>query len=248
MEGRIPKCIHQIWIGPRKRPVAWMDTWRLDYLQAHPDWSYRLWRDADVEEILPRSFRGIYEKLPHWCIKSDLLRYALLQHHGGVYIDADTSWLGTQGLDSLLDAREFVMALENEPLRGYGSDERIANSFIGLPPNHQLMTTLIDKIAADEMALREYLGDCTSYLCDFRICHRLTGPAALSEVFRSLGLREEQLVPPDRLYPLPWWKGQSLAMSVEATRLSFPNAVITHYGYSTNRMGGEEPSAVRAVT
>ena len=54
------------------------------------------------------------------------------------------------------------------------------------------------------------------------------------------------LVPSDVFYPLPWWRAQSLATSLEETRAAFPSAVATHYGYSTNRLGGETPS-VKAI-
>ena len=29
----IPKIIHQIWLGPNKRPDIWMNTWKIDYIK-----------------------------------------------------------------------------------------------------------------------------------------------------------------------------------------------------------------------
>lgn len=31
---RIPKVIHQIWVGPKEPPCLWLDTFRADYLEA----------------------------------------------------------------------------------------------------------------------------------------------------------------------------------------------------------------------
>jgi hypothetical protein len=31
---RIPKVIHQIWVGPKEPPCLWLDTFRSDYLEA----------------------------------------------------------------------------------------------------------------------------------------------------------------------------------------------------------------------
>ena len=28
----IPKIIHQIWIGPNKRPDIWMNSWKINYI------------------------------------------------------------------------------------------------------------------------------------------------------------------------------------------------------------------------
>ena len=40
----IPRVLHQIWLGPRVMPDEWMRSWR----DAHPSWTYRIWREADV--------------------------------------------------------------------------------------------------------------------------------------------------------------------------------------------------------
>lgn len=244
----IPKCIHQIWIGPREPPCQWMESWRVDFLRAHADWTYRLWRDDDITDVLLGELAEAFKALPHWCIKADLARYAILLLHGGIYVDADAVWLGTAGFEAMQAGRECIMALENTPAAGYGSDERIANSVIGLPPAHPLMSTLAAQIAEDYIALCDFFGERRAYLSDFRVCHRLTGPAALSRSFSSLGMPQEILLPSHIFYPVPWWKGQSMAMTDDETRAAHPHAITTHYGYSTNRLGGEEPSAVTSTS
>ncbi len=46
---RIPKIIHQIWIGsplPQKY-YRWQKSWQ----KYHPDWEYKLWTERDIEKF-----------------------------------------------------------------------------------------------------------------------------------------------------------------------------------------------------
>ena len=127
----VPRVIHQIWIGSRPCPEEWIGSWRRDYCAAHPSWTHRLWRDADVVELLrqhPSSsssggddgesggtpLHKIYESLGQPCLRADVARYAILHRHGGVYIDADMVWLGdgSPGRGSL---SHYVLCVPAEP-------------------------------------------------------------------------------------------------------------------------------------
>jgi hypothetical protein len=37
----IPKIIHQIWVGPKKKPDIWIDTFKKDYINDNPEWDYK---------------------------------------------------------------------------------------------------------------------------------------------------------------------------------------------------------------
>jgi len=41
---KIPKIIHQVWIGPKPAPLKWMDTWK----KFNPDWEYVLWDNKKI--------------------------------------------------------------------------------------------------------------------------------------------------------------------------------------------------------
>jgi mannosyltransferase OCH1-like enzyme len=47
----IPKIIHQIWIGSKKKPDIWIDTFKKDYINDNPDWDYKLWDDENILEL-----------------------------------------------------------------------------------------------------------------------------------------------------------------------------------------------------
>jgi len=243
----IPKILHQIWIGPQPPPTEWMDTWRLKYVNEHSGWKYMLWREADIAAVLPVHVRDAFSVLPQWCLKADIARYAILEKHGGVYIDADMVWLGHHDLESVVRDRGVLLALENLPQLGYGSDERIGNSVIGIVPGHPLMSMLLTDISDGFASLVEYLGAESPFLHEFRIGYRLTSPPAITHSYKSSGLHMSNLIPSNCFYPVPWWCGQSLSKTVSDTAAEFPAAIATHYGYSTNRLGGERPNACSMV-
>src|SRR5438876_9483420 len=50
-ELKIPKIIHQIWLGSPVPSVyePFMKSWQ----EKHPDWEYRLWTDENVHSLFP---------------------------------------------------------------------------------------------------------------------------------------------------------------------------------------------------
>ena len=71
--NKIPKKIHQIWIGPKQPPIVWIDTWRKKYRSQYPGWDYTLWTDKEVAE-LPLRMQNLYDKEKMYQCKADLLR------------------------------------------------------------------------------------------------------------------------------------------------------------------------------
>lgn len=83
----IPKIIHQIWLGEKRKPKhikEYMSEIRL----SHRDYDYHLWSDGNVPEM-PVELKAIYDSLDHPAMKSDLLRVYVLYLYGGVYLDVD---------------------------------------------------------------------------------------------------------------------------------------------------------------
>ena len=48
----IPQIIHQIWIGPKKKPVRYMKTWYNDYINMFPHFKYVFWDDKKIRNLL----------------------------------------------------------------------------------------------------------------------------------------------------------------------------------------------------
>lgn len=119
---KIPKIIHQIWIGPKPAPSRWMRSWR----KKNPDWKYilwdnnlcfsRTWRNQKIIDFYIKTYntkvhrKGIYEKDVFitsqgvlktgsaatyfaWHVIADVLRYEILHEYGGFMPGADSQCL-----------------------------------------------------------------------------------------------------------------------------------------------------------
>ncbi len=83
----IPHIIHHVWLGselPSK-----FDDLRQGWMNVLPNWDFRLWGDADVDDILQDENRPAYNVAKDYGGKSDILRYEILTRFGGVYVDVD---------------------------------------------------------------------------------------------------------------------------------------------------------------
>jgi hypothetical protein len=107
----IPHILHQIWyqgaahVPPRYR--AFRDGWRA----AHPAWEHRLWDEAACRALLATHYPGFlatWEAYPLRIQRIDSIRYFILDHHGGVYLDMDMECL--RPLDPLLDGCELLLS------------------------------------------------------------------------------------------------------------------------------------------
>lgn len=219
----IPRCIHLIWIGPHEPPWSCIDSWRKDFVEAHPGWEARLWRDADIERFGLENRRA-YEQTASLCGKADIARYEIVCRHGGVYIDADSVWLG-RSLDSLLDeAREtgFFGALE-------GSPDLVVCGFFGSAAGHAILRAAVDAIPA---RLLELAGSPPWVL---------TGPALLGAVIQRLQALSSRpvatLVPFDRLIAASWHGVTAAALpDLVARHRRQSGAISFQLGYSTNEL------------
>jgi hypothetical protein len=141
LQKQIPTLIHQTWkdsdVPPKWR--KWADSWRLH----HPDWGYRLWTDADNRAFLQEHypwFLPVYDGYPEAIMRADAIRYFLLDHFGGLYVDLDFECLSP--VDGILDGQELVLGYEPEVhtrlllarRRGFG--RIVGNAFIASRPGH----------------------------------------------------------------------------------------------------------------
>eukprot|EP00913_Durusdinium_trenchii_P007720 g7250.t1 len=124
-------------LGREEPPCLWLDTFRADYLEAHPDWSYEIWSDERVAK-LPMFNEKIYVEEKMWQCKADILRLEFLWHHGGVYVDADMISVGKKSLNPITG---FVIAYEPDTKdKPYSI---LGNSVIACTPKHPLILMLI---------------------------------------------------------------------------------------------------------
>lgn len=186
---RIPKRIHQIWLGgiiPDKYKV-YTDTWQ----RLHPDWEYKLWTDADTATMdLPN--RNLFDSMTNYGPKSDLLRYHLLNEYGGLYADTDFECL-----------RSFNDFLYLEFFTGisYQMKVELYPGLIGCIPHHPVIEKTIEGVKNIRSMPNDGMGvleTISSYFFTRMFWEVIKGYTENTVAF-----------PPDYFYPFPNQKGHA---------------------------------------
>lgn len=144
------KIIHQIWIGPYNLP----DKERMfaDHIRsAHPDFTYMFW---DHVPQLPDELQRLvdyYTSLKHWVHIADLLRYYLVNEHGGIYIDCDYQLLNPI-INLRLEEHEGFIPLH------YNPGESICNSMFGFRKHHPIINAVCEKMKGLSPNYNHWLG------------------------------------------------------------------------------------------
>lgn len=220
---RIPRIIHQIWLGPRPIPEAyfdWMQAWA--NLEG---WEYHLWTDAEVQGM-PMYNRDLYDLATNYGEKSDILRLELLLQYGGVYVDADYECLDQKRFEEF--HRSFDLYIGFEALL-HGCIQRfrlfqLCNAIMAARPHHPLIDDLVTNLRANYLAYRPICGTF----------HR-TGPSYITRIVceyeHSHAHKQRNMYfPCTVLYPLtePETQNMTLEEIHEATAY-FPEATGIHY-------------------
>ena len=97
----IPKIIHQTW-KDKNIPDKWKE-YQEKAIELHSDWSYRLWTDEDNDAFIQENYPDlfpIYSAYPKPVMKADVIRYAIMDQIGGLYLDLDYEMLRAFDLDA----------------------------------------------------------------------------------------------------------------------------------------------------
>ena len=131
---KIPKIIHQIWIGNKECPYTdYMKTWK----EKNPTWEYILWTNDDLPELVNQE---AFDSIKEFCWKADILRYELLYRYGWVYADADLECLEPLE-DSFMNHNAWFCWEQEDKVPWL-----IANTIFWVPRNSGIMLDLIKSI------------------------------------------------------------------------------------------------------
>jgi mannosyltransferase OCH1-like enzyme len=84
----IPKVLHFVWLSNDPFPDlvrTCLQSWR----QVMPDFEIRCWSLSDLEPLDLCDFARQAIEVRRWAFATDVIRLAILQTHGGVYLDSD---------------------------------------------------------------------------------------------------------------------------------------------------------------
>lgn len=126
----IPKIIHQIWLGSSvpDHLITLINTVK----HHNSDYKHILWTDKDVEKFEFKN-KEMFYSTPNPGQRSDILRYAILEKMGGIYLDTD--FYCHKSFDSLLSAELFAGV-------AYSKFPEIFNGLIGSTPGNNLIVDL----------------------------------------------------------------------------------------------------------
>lgn len=142
IQPKIPKIIHQIWVGPKPIPELY-----LNYAQhcqkLHPAWEYKLWREEDIrKENFPSKYMQLFKKMQHlYSGKKDIIEYLLLYKYGGVVMDMDFQC--RLPLDELHHKYDFYAGLE--PGVYWSKMPVMSNAIVGSRARNNLFIEVLDK-------------------------------------------------------------------------------------------------------
>tara|TARA_Y100000389_G_C17451110_1_gene514865 strand:+ start:156 stop:2255 length:2100 start_codon:yes stop_codon:yes gene_type:complete len=230
--NKIPKHIHQIWIGEKEQPNIYIDTWRNNYILQNQDWNYTLWNEKLIDQLFQDNIQDnlvnilykLYNIEETMYGKSDIARYFILYYNGGIYIDADCVWINNKSLNPLLDGSRntnFFAALEADKC------PYIANSVIGSTIKHSNLLKLMNIIASYQYNYVELRKKYDAW--------EIIGPLLISKLDRSL----LTLFPSVYFYPIHWngIKDPHLHKKIKLPKESY----MFQYGITTNNLDYTKP-------
>ncbi|KAK2764906.1 hypothetical protein FQN54_008603 [Arachnomyces sp. PD_36] len=132
----IPKIIHQTYKN-ETIPEHWVEA-QQSCIDLHEDYEYKLWTNEKSRDFIAAEypwFLDTFENYPHNIQRADAIRYFVLAHYGGTYIDLDDGC--NRRLDPLLAYPAWVRRT---------SPTGISNDAMGSIPQHPFFLRVIESL------------------------------------------------------------------------------------------------------
>lgn len=161
----VPSIIHQIWLDEHAAAtpsaVSFTGSEEFEHIQnyttlpsrydaahqscvaLHPGWEFKLWTSEAATSFVSQEYPSIlahYQSYRQTIQRTNILRYLVLHHYGGVYLDLDISC--RQSLESLRSVGWLTPAAH---------PAGINNAFIISPEHHPFLTSLIARIESHDL-------------------------------------------------------------------------------------------------
>ena len=139
-----PKILHQIFLQEGRNSSLDRYSDALSSCRAlHPDWQHNIWTDENSTEFIQEHYPALFNSYEHYkqsIQRANILRYALLEHYGGVYLDLDVTCLSP--LDDLLHLPWLTPG-------AYPAG--VNNAFILSRPHHGFLREVLANIVAHDL-------------------------------------------------------------------------------------------------
>lgn len=197
----IPKLIHQTY-KTTEVPMKWNHTYS-SIRALHPDYVYMFWTDDNSRDFIEQYypwFLDTFDSYPYNIMRADVIRYFVLVHYGGIYIDLDN------GCDFNMDPlRAFPAWLRKTDPSG------VSNDIMGSVPRHPFFLKVLDN-------LQKYNRN---YLLPYATIMYSSGPLMLSVLLKQYnrwgkppaGGEVRLLAPPDHKMHMTFFFSQARGSS-----------------------------------
>jgi len=136
----IPAILHQTWKRKDNIPEEWADVSR-HCQKLHSEYTYYLWTDELAREFIAKEYPDFlltFDTYPHPVQRADALRYFVIYHYGGIYLDMDVGCAKGRNLDPLRVYENAVIIPKTS--LGFSNDVLMAT------PRHAFMKQLIEAL------------------------------------------------------------------------------------------------------
>ena len=223
---KIPKIIHHVCDYPDGIPDN-LRTLAATWKQYHPDWEQRFWDRQQMEQFVRTvcpDFEPYYRAFPHNVQRWDAIRYLILYHIGGMYVDLDYECF--RSFDAVLHGRSCCIAVEPAlNAQCYGLSQILSNALMAAAPGNRFMARIIDELKALDLAEMTHLET-------WKFVLESTGPLMLTRVYDSAVRKKEITLFPAQLFMPLTPKEVRLAVSNKTTefiRYKLHHAFALHY-------------------
>lgn len=147
--SKIPKIIHQIYFPGEAALPADYSRYRQTVLDLHCGWDYYFWDEKQCRSFLQKNyswFLTVYDAYPHFMQRCDAVRYFLMYHYGGFYIDLDIEFL--KSLDDLLEDYELIFS----KLVGF------SNAIMGSIPKDAIWLKVFEELDRRKSGIRKKIN------------------------------------------------------------------------------------------
>lgn len=193
----IPKIIHQTWKNESipVQLINCVNSWKAN----HEDWKYILWTDEMNYNFLEKHyplFLPIYNNYESAIQKVDAVRYFILYHFGGVYIDLD--FYCFKNISPIISGADCAFGLEHDDhVLVHKKNMIISNAIMASKPGSKFFKLLCNEL---------YEAEITVFNDRNEMVLETTGPFMLTRVYernRKNTLLNVHIIKSDYLYPLP---------------------------------------------
>ena len=140
----VPKIIHQIFLVEGRNSTLSKYEEAIESCKiSHPDWQYTMWTDETADDFMREHYPAIwphYQNYGQSIQRANVLRYALLEHYGGAYLDID------------ITCRQPLDNLRHVPLLTPGAHPAgVNNAFILSKPHHPFLQHVLSGLPSRDL-------------------------------------------------------------------------------------------------